>query len=172
MSDIIEVLTLPLAASPTFTVNNAVDHVVLDPWSCGAAPFQNVLGYNFFEHGDNVEIISAGLTLPFSFTLAAATAAFAEIPAFFFQAKNRSGTGFQLNQIGWKGTFALPMENYEVALNSFIGNAKTFLEDWQLMGTVLDNTQVSMVNVPSILNTQTLPAILFVKVLHTKEMKS
>jgi hypothetical protein len=186
MSEIIDVLTLLPAHSPSFTVNTAVLSVDLKiPIHVPAYDYHLVSGggKKRFTAGDNFTVLSAGYVLPESFGMAKApvnTHQAAPALAIGIQAYT-GGSIYFLPNFQVDGV-QLPLENYEIPLNIFVDvmnisdgvggypfRTTKFNLPTYLLGLDAQNNlypQVSMVGVPAILNGTVQNAILFVKILH------
>jgi hypothetical protein len=178
MPEIIDLIGPPLANCASFTVNNAVDSVVIT-LPVGNSFARNVFGSNVFVKGDSFRVLSMGFILPESFTFfkAGAAAPFISISVLPFgkvtgQAYVYPGlaSGFQF----------IPMENYELVMDLFfscknainsVDPTKTLLsENFQLSVAPAVVYNISMLGVPAALNAKVFYIVPFLKILHNLPM--
>jgi hypothetical protein len=183
--EIIEILSQNKADQAIFTVDTHSGALAVDIVQAASTRFVNGYGANKFVSGDNVLILSMGVTLPYNFQFAPMpdSGVIPEkntgAPRIFLDAElSPSGIQAILNQLGSSGFILLPMENYEIALNSFIGDTASWKSNFYLRGTfppppapgAYAVPQISMIGVPAAYDTMVLPINLFIKILHTKPM--
>lgn len=170
---IIDVMTLPIAECPNFTVNTAVDSVVLTI-PAGTHIFQNY-SKGKFTKGDSFQLLSAGLTFPESFTYFR-TLLTPTLVSLSLQCKGFvSGAMYTNPNFSIAQTF-IPMENYETVFDTFYdctlsyrgGNPllNLLLEDFYMTGTMIQQS-ISMQGVTAAFNGKTFYIVPFIKVLHT-----
>jgi hypothetical protein len=187
MSEIISVLTVQNIAArienQVFTVNNAVNSVnigtavLIPPGNLPYLRGQNVdpadgLGYRYFQAGDSIRILSAGVALPYGFSKG--------LTGFYLNFHAFDDTDVELGAQApslYQGDYCIPYENAEIAFDVFCPYPYVVLgRKFCLVARILNSTQdsssftfgtVSMVGVPaSIVNGTVLNAVPFVKVLH------
>lgn len=184
MAEIVDVLQTPFDSSAQFTVNLAVDYVPLNQ-AAGVGPFIFLAGtgQSIFPKGDNLIILSAGYVLPESFVMAAydnTEPIFGMIsPAMTLLVEDAvTGNSTLCWQFGRDGVFRFPMNNYEIAIGTFVNprtlsrpgpieNAfvlKTYFPTIPLLA--VDRPNISMMGVPAALDGKTFHVPVFLKVLH------
>ena len=177
--EIVDVLTLPLASCPAFTVNttNPTDNSVplVNPTLTPPAysVLQNASGNSVFRAGDNFSVQSVGYSLPEAFVMAKTPAnSIKKSPSIILQLLLSTGSLIVHPVYGADG-ITVPMENYENVINSFLDvtqlNLSLSFKLWALL--VGDSVtpvapRVSMLGVPSTLNGTVQNVTVFVKVLH------
>jgi hypothetical protein len=159
----------------SFTVNNAVPRVQIIP-GIAAGYLRSSLGFRYFAPDDNVRLLSLGIFLPYSFTLATRGA---RLEAYWDSSRPASGvidelTGPNALSIG---SVEVPFDGAEFPLDVVIAHKDsgykvafrfTFIP---VPGVPDTATYVSMANVPAIIpNGTVLYPSVFVKVLHTLTM--
>jgi hypothetical protein len=179
MSDIIDIVALPLNACPYFTVNNAaVGGYVGVNNGVATTNLENAYAKNIFSKGDSFTVLSAGLIIPESFTLWKDPALnFSSLPK-----TNLSPFGLVSSSLYNFPNFQsslqfLPMENYECAMDVFfdcssavpiVGVQTLLTENFNLVCNVATvNLFISMAGVPAALNGKVYQVVPFYKILHT-----
>lgn len=171
MAEIIDVLSCDTESCAIFTVNTAVESVVV-PVGLSRILY-NGNGKFKFAAGDNFILMSMGFILPEQFT-------------FFKDAPNNHAC-FEIQPWGLTSNFPyffqnlgsrvlLPLENYELGIGTYfeceeckrvVDPSKTLLtEDFQLNINFRKIPNISMLNVPAAYNGKTFYIIPFVKILH------
>jgi len=173
MAEILDIMSFEPTGSPTFTVDTTpgVLSVAMSMSSTGI--FFGNGSSRLFQAGDNFIILSAGFVLPESFTMAKYPVANVEgAPILSLQLYGiNSGVYSPIKNFGDGQGLQLPLENYEMPLGIFVPLSSTFnvtdsfLLEGKLYGSTAD-PRVSMIGVPSTLNTTVQHATVFLKVLH------
>jgi len=163
MSTIIELLAVE-GGTIFFTVDKTKDKVIL---SYPAEPiFRNTENLYWFDAGDNFQLLSYIFVLPMCFR--------------FYTRNNINNyikLEYQEDGIGIKRDFAklfLPFENYEMNSGNFY-NFATALPDektkFKLLGSLNQDMEISMYNVPDDLEGVSFPVQVFIKVRHNLPLK-
>jgi len=174
MAERIDILTTKSGHGAEFIVDNTVVSVDLKPLDALAfSTLYSSDGNSIFERGDNFIVLSVGYFLPHGFTMAgnATDPIMSEI--YLTARETVSLTVRALPQVGNNARILLPFENYEMSLGVFVDTEATgIVQSFILQTNFTQGTnvgpwpQVSMANVPAILNGLTLEATPFIKVLH------
>lgn len=166
MSEIIETLQVNPANGYNFTVNTAVNEVLLN-MTLGVKFLENPSTFCKFQDGDNITFLSAGFLLPYSFgpSLNLDAAGDPILPWTQIQAEKKVG-GAVVPLPGIPAASFLPFANYEYMLGVFSPVSSMSYGEVRLLYTFARPIGISMVNVPAALNTLVLPVIPWVKILH------
>jgi hypothetical protein len=176
----VDILMQSRACRAYFDVDTGVPSVPLtydiDPFMKHldlAEPILDQSGFWCFQPGDNLEILSLGVSLPLSFELINETNG----------KSNSLGLGYILpvsmnhDQTKQYNMF-LPFANYEIALGSFLSMVypnELFALSLDLAGMYdimpANRPQISMLNIPSALNENRYYVSTFIKVRHTLDLQ-
>ncbi len=175
--EIIDILSPNFDDCPNFTVNNAVNFVQviniieMEFKACNLAASK-------FRRGDNFTILSCGFHIPerfvvYSYNDTGAT----NFSAPILQLSGTVGGGaIPLLPFGNNGQLKLPLPNYEISLGCTIETESQGLIDplgFSIKGyfpTIIDSLQISMVDVPAVLNGIKFSIVPFIKVLHNFQL--
>lgn len=180
MSEIIDILRYQSNLFPQFTVDTTgVRQVPITPTAGGGA-ICDAAGHERFQKGDSVIILSMGYVLPLCFQLDMEHNVLNNpYSVFFLKAKGKTTAQlYPLNEM--LNAVHVPLESYECSLNIFInvmnqplaGGHNLKDEDFalNLVWSNVFQVFVSMVSVPTALNTTVQDIVPFVKVLHNKPL--
>jgi hypothetical protein len=147
----------------TFTANTGVDDVPINALVGNGGLLKDASGNTWLHPKDNFNILSAGITMPYSFGLSKSNPVRCQL----FWRDSVNATGFF--NIGSQGYLWLPFENYEMSLGLFVqwpGAAVGGIRLYFVLESAIANklTRVSMVGAPANFNGQTLPIAAWVKV--------
>lgn len=179
MPELIDMLTPKLDHCPWFQVNTGALSVNLNEATAGTAePYFASNTTSKFVRGDSFIILSVGFFVPNGFSLYGYLGAgFDQIPCpiMWMTGKNVGVVGhYSILNFGNDGQFKIPFPNYEFSCGVFVNpeeNSLNLAPNFQLeamfpVGFLLDQPQISMINVPASLNGQRFTVIPFIKVLH------
>jgi len=213
MSEIIEILTSKPSGGQDFIVNNALPPIGQTINTVGSFQTVNSENQSIFSRGDNISIISSGIILPESFILGnigfggAPLSALPRINISFFNepdfpADAHHTVPYKIQYFpiiaGATGLIAIPLENFEYILNSFIDVTKDAFTAYDanyipvlplpvvpkytivngipsdfscFLNIDKETVKISMVNIPTILNGQHERITPFIKIIHNFQLK-
>lgn len=180
MADRIDVMTPDIADCPQFTVDTTGPLSVIVTQSVNIIMRGGNGNFPSFQRGDNFSVLSAGYVIPERFA----------IYQFGVSAENfccpvMDIAGYRLTSLdyiplfpltGNGGWLKLPLPNYELCLGAWIDAEDLMAEAFQLRMTFpaagggLTPMEISMVNVPAVLNGQVFRIVPFLKVVHNLAM--
>ncbi len=169
MSEQITMLMHRDTMSAQFTVNTALTNVSLS-LGVGGGELSNAENQKYFQKMDNFRVLSIGCVLPLCFEFWNNVPVAFEPPKIDFTAKDFVGAGLVpiIPVSMW-----LPYPNYELNMGNFNAlSPGSFQGKWSIfMNFTTDYPQqISMINVPSALNSLEFRVPLYMKVLHTLPM--
>jgi hypothetical protein len=175
MSEIIDVMTLPLAQTPNVTIDTTGPDYVAATFPVGNGRLINFAGKQIFQAGDSFKLLALGIILPEATTLFKGPL-WLPLPYMSLQAEGAVSTEIYSNPNFSSGQLFLPSENMEFVLNTFYDCKDSFQmafptiyltsERFYLIGAI-GNINVSMLGIPVSLNTKLLQIGMFYKILHT-----
>jgi hypothetical protein len=147
----------------TFTVDVSVLDVGLNPIAGALGLLKNANSRTWLHPKDNFNLLSLGITMPFSFSLAGNNLTRCKL---FWQDSTLAFGQFNVGDAA--GGFWLPMENFELAIGTYVPWPATAIGSIQMylrLETLIIGleTRVSMVGVPAVFDTLTLPIAAWVK---------
>lgn len=177
MSEIIDILTLPIATAQRFTVNTAVTNVALTtPGGLGFKHLQGAAATGLFQNGDSFSILAAGLVLPEGFTPYKDPAVTVNplIPTELVLQGANSLEIYNIDVLGFYSSINIEMENFEQALDVFcncinqvqISHPTVKLNEAFFLACYSLDIKISMLNVPAAYNGKTFFVSPFFKILH------
>lgn len=169
------ILIPKLTESPSFVVDTAAVGGVVSVTQPGNVTFDfyNTAGDKLFRAGDSFTILSYGIILPENFQFNLGSTAQSKNGLCFYIG---SSVG-PLKEFGDSDGYVFcPVENYEIACNTFVDSVANGLTSGNFslkgdIGPAFGQTpKISMVGTPAALNGTTQYIRPFVKVAHTKNM--
>jgi len=146
-----------------FTVNVGLDLVPVVV-GAGSLVFSSIDGVNKIPEGNNVVLESAAVMYPYQFTWAQDTASNIKLQ----RINDADTTQIAIPQIAPAGKLQIPWVNSFFILESYLPDAGFVGSDSRFELDTF-SLQVSMQNVPAILDGKTLPVVAYIKI-HTTEM--
>jgi hypothetical protein len=175
MSEIIDVLTLPLAQTPRVTIDTTGPDSVLATFPAGNGRLINFAGKQKFQAGDSFKLLSLGIIMPEATTLFKGIL-WLPLPYMQLSAVGFVSTEAYSNPNFSSGQLFLPSENMEFVVNTFYDCKESFqmafptipltTEQFYLIGSI-GNINVSMLGIPASMNGKVLMIGMFFKILHT-----
>jgi hypothetical protein len=175
MSEIIDVMTLPLAQTPRVTIDTTGPDFVAATFPGGNGRLINFPGKQKFQAGDSFKLLSLGLVMPESTTLSKGIL-WLPLPYMSLQAEGAVSTEIYSSPNFSGGQLFIPSENMELVLNTFYDCKDSFQvahptiyltsEQFYLIGSI-GNINVSMLGIPVSMNGKVLTIGMFYKILHT-----
>ncbi len=176
MAEIIDLLATAHDGGAEFTVDTT------GPLSVDLVPVNPAIhklyaggGTSQFKRGDSFTILSVGFFIPENFVMYNYENVFAEtisVPVILLQGVKLLGGAISIFNFGSNGLFRMPFHNYEYSVGTFTDpEENNLIEEFSLQTLFpftsgLDRPQISMVNVPAVLNGVTIKVTPFIKVLH------
>ena len=175
-TEIIDLLTIPYANCPKFTVDTS-GPIKVPVTNAAASTFFTSGGLNkYFQQADNFEILSLGFAYPFSFQRHFELGVVSNPLSFIVIAKGKTtGYNFIFSNLGSNAGVNIPMENYDMSISIFMdvqnlpaqGGNLLNAEKFAIFGGLVSASEfVSMVGAPSALNGIGLPIVPFIKIKH------
>jgi hypothetical protein len=166
--DIIEVLTNAPGQAGTFTIDTTQQDVAVTSLPAGhSLNMVNGAGNKTFPQGDNFNLLSIGVSLPYSFVASVAMSGANQYsPVIQFNYTKTGGGGGVLPGLAG-GLTILPFLNYELAIGQYIDVAG-ILDSFYLKGffNAAGVPHVSMIGVPTTMNGQTFEIQIWMKIEH------
>jgi hypothetical protein len=180
MSEIVDILSLPIGSGPTFQVNTT-GPLYVEVVPTQGTLFQNALGHNNFQGGDSIICLSCGFTLPENFVLSnmssinSGTQFYPSLEVLGYDLLMPAPHLFTIPIFGNAQGVLLPMSDFEFTINGFY-NASQHSTPYSIQCTFPSHTplvkkmRISMVNVPAALNGVVEEVGIFMKILHSLPM--
>lgn len=177
MPEIIDILTLPAEKSDRFTVDKSLEFVSIVAPPGPDYTFKNASNKGIFLNGDNLTIVSAGFILPEAFTFYKNPAQLSFYSFLLSQLaiKGISGDIFKIDVLGTMAGVYIPLENYEISINTFVDLTKQkrvvaphikLNENFSLFTVIADTLKISMKAIPATYDGKTFIVSPFFKILH------
>jgi hypothetical protein len=172
---IIDILGLPHASAPAFTVDNTQVRVLPVQSSSDGYAMYNASNCGWFQAGDHITIESIGVRMPLQFQTITNPSIGNVIPYLVFTMYN-AAVPFNNNipELGIVSNVHIPMDNFELALGIFCSaftakDTHNVLKPFKL-ACFFSGFYVSMKNVPDTLQSSVQYIFPWVKVSHNKQL--
>jgi hypothetical protein len=172
MAEHIDQMTFTRAGSLLFTVNTAVDMVDAIHAGVDSYKLKSASGLGLFEPDDSFTIESYGYRMPLGFQTISKPSVPAEIITQFELSAYDGTQYYYFPEVGHNSVIYAPMDNFEVGCGIFIDMASRNIPSTRkyFLRLRMLNFHVSMLNLPSNLNTTSQAIIPFIKIIHNKDL--
>jgi hypothetical protein len=180
-TEIIDLLTVPYANCPKFTVDTTGPIKVLVTNAVASIFYTSGGINNYFQQADNFEVLSAGFAYPFSSQRHFEVNGLPPLSIVILAKGKTTGYTYPFKNLGSNSGVNIPIENYDMSINIFMdvqnlpaqGGNLLNAEKFSIFGGLIAASEyVSMVGVPSALNGLVLPIVPFIKVKHNFPLTS
>lgn len=150
----------------TFTANNLVNDVELDPFVAGQGILRSANGIpHLIAPKDNINVLSIGISLPYHYVLSTRIV--------YVSLHWEDGVGSGAFNLGTGNFIEIPFANYELSIGAYVPWPTPRINGYQIVMIIGTDTvnaayrmRVSQIGGPAALNQAVLPVTSFVKIAH------